>query len=155
MVWNQPVLGDASGPATCIPFTTVSAHPPSGEQGDFYVDEFTDTKLRERWVACKADKVCYDRVYKQVIARHPPNKEYKLQDAHGRFLLGKIEEKGAETDLTTIRRPGYFARAPYNEALVACLRTHVSPPWRGPTLLPMPLVVMLGAKGAQVGHVQG
>jgi hypothetical protein len=113
------LLPTAAGPTTCIPFTTVSAHPPAGDPGDFYVDEFTDAKLRERWVACKADKVCYDRVYRQVMARHPPNKEYKLQDAHGRFLLGKIEEKGGETDLTTIRRPGYFARAPYQEAIAA------------------------------------
>ena len=113
------LLPTAAGPTTCIPFTTVSAHPPAGDPGDFYVDEFTDAKLRERWVACKADKVCYDRVYRQVMARHPPNKEYKLQDAHGRFLLGKIEEKGGETDLTSIRRPGYFARAPYQEAIAA------------------------------------
>jgi hypothetical protein len=113
------LLPTGAGPATCIPFTTVAAHPPAGDQGDFYVDEFTDAKLRERWIACKADKVCYDRVYKQVIARHPPNKEARLKDPHGRFLLGKIDEKGGATDLTTIRRPGYFARAPYNEPIAA------------------------------------
>jgi hypothetical protein len=113
------LLPTEAGPATCIPFTTVLAQPPAGDQGDFYVEEFTDAKLRERWMACKSDKVCYDRVYKQVIARHPPNKEFNLKDPHGRFLLGKIEEKGADTDLTTIRRPAYFSRAPYNEAIAA------------------------------------
>jgi hypothetical protein len=113
------LLPTSAGPATCIPFTTVLAQPPAGDQGDFYVEEFTDAKLRERWMACKSDKVCYDRVYKQVIARHPPNKEFNLKDPHGRFLLGKIEEKAADTDLTTIRRPAYFARAPYNEAIAA------------------------------------
>lgn len=113
------LLPTAAGPKTCIPFTTASAHPPAGYRGDFYVDEFTDAKLREQWAACKADKDCHDRVYKQVIARHPPNKEYNLQDPHGRFLLGKIEERGADTDLSTIRRPAYFARAPYNEAIAA------------------------------------
>jgi hypothetical protein len=113
------LLPTSAGRATCIPFTTVSAHPAAGDKGDFYVAEFTDAKLREQWIACKADKACYDRVYKQVMARHPPNKEYNLHDPHGRFLLGKIEEKGGNTDLTTIRRPGFFGRAPYNEPIAA------------------------------------
>ena len=111
------LLPTAAGPKTCVPFTSVSAHPPAGYRGDYYVDEFTDAKLREQWAACKVDTACHDRVYKQVIARHPPNKEYNLKDPHGRFLLGKIDEMGADTDLTTIRRPGYFSRAPYNEAI--------------------------------------
>ncbi|HWM67570.1 MAG TPA: hypothetical protein VNO35_13370 [Steroidobacteraceae bacterium] len=113
------LLPTAAGAHTCIPFTSVLAHPPAGDKSDFYVNEFTDAKLRERWLACKADKACYDRVYKQVMARHPPNKEHNLQDPHGRFLLGKLEEKGVATDLATIRRPAYFARAPYNEAIAA------------------------------------
>jgi hypothetical protein len=113
------VLPTSAGPATCIPFTTVSAQPTPGYRGDFYVDEFTDAKLREQWAACKIDKACYDRVYKQVMARHPPNKEYNLKDPHGRFLLGKIEEKGGDTDLSSIRRPAYFSRAPYSEAIAA------------------------------------
>jgi hypothetical protein len=111
------LLPTSAGPKTCIPFTSVAAHPPTGYRGDFYVDEFTDAKLRDRWEECKKDKACYDRVYKQVLARHPPNKEHNLTDPHGRFLLGKIEEKGSETDLKTIRRPAFFARAPYHESI--------------------------------------
>ena len=113
------LLPTAAGAKTCIPFTSVSAHPPEGYRGDYYVAEFTDAKLREQWAACKVDQACHDRVYKQVIARHPPNKEYNLKDAHGRFLLGKLDEKGADTDLTTIRRPAYFSRPPYNEVIAA------------------------------------
>ncbi|MDB5736488.1 MAG: hypothetical protein JWO65_156 [Sphingomonas bacterium] len=111
------LLPTSAGARTCIPFTTTAAHPPAGYKGDFYVDEFTDEKLRERWVACKADKDCHERVYKQVLKRHPPNKEHDLEDSRGRFLMGKIEEKGAQTDLTAIRRPGFFARAPYGEPI--------------------------------------
>src|SRR5580698_6995293 len=70
------LLPTSLGPKTCIPFTTVAAHPPQGYQGDFYVDEFTDAKLREQWEACKADAECYQRVQKQVSGRHPPNREY-------------------------------------------------------------------------------
>jgi len=109
------ILPTAAGPRTCIPFTSARFQPPAGYKGDYYVDEFTDAKLRERWEACKREPDCKRRVYDQVLKRHPPNREYGLKDPHGRFLLGKIEEKGADTDLSTIRRPGFFARAPYNE----------------------------------------
>jgi hypothetical protein len=120
------LLPTSAGPRTCIPFTSVAAHPPEGYRGDFYVDEFTDAKLRSRWEDCKQEKTCYDRVYKQVLARHPPNKEHNLTDPHGRFLLGKIEEKGGDTDLKKIRRPAFFARAPYNEQIAkAELQTYV------------------------------
>lgn len=113
------LLPTSAGPRTCIPFTSTAVHPPAGYRGDFYVDEFTDAKLRERWSQCKVDKACYDRVYKQVMARHPPNREYNDNDARHRFLLGKIEEKGGATDLTSIRRPGFFAAAPYREPIAA------------------------------------
>ena len=113
------ILPTRAGARTCIPFTSVAAHPPKGYRGDFYVDEFTDAKLRQRWEACKRDRRCFDRIDKELIARHPPNRELHLQDAHKRFLLGKIAEKGPATDLTAIRRPGFFARAPYHEAIAA------------------------------------
>ncbi len=113
------LLPTSAGPRTCIPFTTARAHPPKGYKGDFYVDEFTDAKLRERWEECKKDKDCRKRVYDQVIKRHPPNHEYALKDPRGRFLLGKIDEKGGDTDLGQVRRPGFFARAPYNEPIAA------------------------------------
>jgi hypothetical protein len=111
------LLPTSLGPKTCIPFTTVAAHPPQDYQGDFYVDEFTDAKLRAQWEACEADKDCYKRVQKQVAERHPPNREYRFTDPHALYLLGKIEEKGGDTDLKSIRRPAFFARAPYNEPI--------------------------------------
>ncbi|MGH7104906.1 MAG: hypothetical protein ACREFT_00145, partial [Acetobacteraceae bacterium] len=42
-----------------------------------------------------------------------------LKDPRGRYLLGKIDEKGTRTDLRTIRRPDFFARAPYREPIAA------------------------------------
>jgi len=113
------LLPTSAGPRTCIPFTSTAAHPPAGYRGDFYVDEFSDAKLRARWQRCKADKGCYDRVYKQVMARHPPNREYNDRDPRHRFLLGKVEEKGGDTDLKSIRRPGFFATAPYDEPIAS------------------------------------
>src|SRR3546814_6528654 len=112
-----------TGVQTCalpiFPFTSTLNQPPEGYRGDYYVDEFTDTKLREDWERCKRDTACHDRVFDQVLKRRPPNREYRLTDPHGRSLLGKVDEKGADTDLSTVRRPGFFARAPYREPIAA------------------------------------
>ncbi len=113
------ILPTKAGPRTCIPFTTTAARRPKDYRGDFYVANFTDAKLRERWEKCKHDRNCRKRVYAQVIKRHPPNKEYGLKDPHGRYLLGKIDERGGDTDLSQIRRPAFFARAPYDEPIAA------------------------------------
>jgi hypothetical protein len=117
MVLPGYILPTSAGPRTCIPFTTALMKPPADYKGDFYVDEFTDEKLRSRWEDCKKDKACYNRVYKQVMSRHPPNREQTITDTHARFLLGKIEERGGDTDLTKIRRPAFFSREPYNEEI--------------------------------------
>lgn len=114
------LLPTRAGPRTCVPFSTVGALPPPGYRGDFYVDEFGDTRLRERWAACKADQACRDRVFKAVTARHPPNREFRLEDPRSRYLLGKVEEPAVgELDLRAVRRPAFFARAPYREAFAA------------------------------------
>ena len=113
------LLPTSAGPRTCIPFSTSRFTPPADYKGDYYVDEFTDAKLRAAWEACKKDDACHKRVFDQVMKRHPPNKEHDLTDPHGRYLLGKIDEKGGDTDLTQVRRPDFFAQAPYSEAIAA------------------------------------
>lgn len=117
---NRVMLGyllpTAAGEKTCIPFSTVAAYPPAGYKGDFYVDEFTDQKLRQRWEQCKRDKVCYERVSKQINARRPPNKEYHTTEPKHLHLLGKVTGRG-EIDLKTIRRPAFFAADPYREPI--------------------------------------
>jgi hypothetical protein len=132
MVLPGYILPTKAGPRTCIPFTTVRSHAPVGYKGDFYVDNFTDEKLRQRWEDCEHNPDCRRRVYDQVVKRHPPNHEYGLTDPRGRFLLGKIDEKGADTDLSQIRRPGFFARAPYNEPIAAADRDTYVVEFTGP-----------------------
>jgi fermentation-respiration switch protein FrsA (DUF1100 family) len=105
------------GPATCIPFTATAARPPAGYRGDFYVDEFSDVKLRERWAACKTDKACFERVDKFVSGRRPPNKEHAARSERNTYLLGKVDSDNAKLDLKTIRRPAFFAREPWREAI--------------------------------------
>src|SRR5690606_40941407 len=60
-----------------FPFSTVKAKPPANYVGDFYVDEFSDERLRAKWADCKLEEKCRERVGKQIQARRPPNKEYR------------------------------------------------------------------------------
>jgi hypothetical protein len=146
MILPGYLIPTSAGARTCVPFSSAAAHPPAGYKGDFYVDEYTDQKLRARWDACEKNHDCKERVFDQVMKRHPPNKEFwytcqidpdcrarfggehkmknlspeeAAKNARDIYLLGKVVEKGANTDLTTVRRPGFFARAPYNEPIAA------------------------------------
>ena len=110
------ILPTAAGSRTCIPFTSVAAHPPPGYRGDFYVDEFSDARIRERWAKCKEDKECREPVTAAVMARQPPNLEYNYKDARRRYLLGKPPE-GDDIDLKAIRRPAFFAAEPWKEPI--------------------------------------
>ncbi len=112
------LLPTSAGARTCIPFSSVAAKPPQDYRGDFYVDEFSDIKLREKWATCKQDKVCKERVLGQINARRPPNKEHGTTDPQHLHLLGKVTGDG-EVDLRTIRRPAFFAAAPYREPIAA------------------------------------
>ena len=110
------ILPTSAGAKTCIPFTTVAAHPPPEYKGDFYVDEFSDERLRSRYAKCKLDKECAEPVTKAVMARQPPHIEYNMKDARRLYLLGRPPE-GDDIDLKSIRRPAFFAAAPYNEQI--------------------------------------
>ncbi len=110
------ILPTSAGAKTCIPFTTVAAHPPSGYKGDFYVDEFSDERLRSRYAKCKLDKECREPVMAAVMARQPPHIEYNMKDERRLYLLGRPPE-GDDIDLKSIRRPAFFALAPYNEPI--------------------------------------
>ena len=104
---------------------TAAKPPPPGYRGDFYVDEFTDAKLKERWAACKADAACFKRINAQMQRWLPPNKERATRVTGMVDPVGKIEPDG-QVDLRQIRKPGFFAKAPYHEAVAeADGRTHV------------------------------
>jgi pimeloyl-ACP methyl ester carboxylesterase len=115
-VMSGYILPTAAGARTCIPFSTVAAYPPPGYKGDFYVDEFSDARMREQWAACKAQKACFERVSKAIKARQPPNKEFNDKDPRHIYLLGKVAE-GPEIDLKSVRRPAFFAADPWQESV--------------------------------------
>jgi hypothetical protein len=107
------------GNPVCVPFTATAVHPPAGYTGDFYVDEFTDAKVKERWQACRQEPDCLERLNEHIAHRKPPNREHGITDPHAIYLLGKIDADNPQVDLKTIRRPAFFARAPYNEDIAA------------------------------------
>ena len=108
------LLPQANGTTHCVPLLVTANKPPAGYRGDFYVDEFTDAKLKERWAACRADKACFDRINAQMQRWLPPNKERSTRVTGLVDPVGKIEPDSV-VDLRQIRRPGFFAKAPYNE----------------------------------------
>ena len=103
------------GAQMCVPFATTAAHPPLGYQGDFYVSEFTDAKLREGWQACRADPACFERIEAHIERRLPPNVDRKIHSAHALYLLGAVDQDDNDLPLKRIRRPAFFGRAPWHE----------------------------------------
>ncbi|HRP74710.1 MAG TPA: hypothetical protein PKZ27_03885 [Rhodocyclaceae bacterium] len=118
MTLSGYLIPQESGAKACVPFTTVGARPPEGYVGDFYVDEFSDERLRAQWLECKADAACWARVGKVVIGRTPPHREHRITDPYHLHLLGRIAGT-PDIGLGQVRRPQFFAQAPYREPIAA------------------------------------
>ncbi len=113
------LLPQHSGTVQCVPLLLTANKPPADYTGkDFYVDEFTDAKLKGRWAACKADAACYARINAQMQRWLPPNKERATRSTGVVDPTGKIDPEG-DVDLRQIRRPAFFAKAPYNEPIAS------------------------------------
>ena len=118
-------LPQAGGNVQCVPLLQTANLPPAGYAGDYYVDEFTDAKLKARWAACKADAACFQRIDGQMQRWLPPNKERATRVTGMVDPVGRIDSDGV-VDLRQIRKPGFFAKLPYQEAVAeADARTHV------------------------------
>ncbi len=114
------LLPTAAGEKTCIPFTTTRLPRPDGYTGsDYYVDEFTNPKLIDIWKACQANADCLARTSALVKKRLPPHGEYNITDRAKLFALGRVDAQGAPVTLTSVRRPAFFAQAPYKEPIAA------------------------------------
>jgi len=114
-----------NGMAQCVPLLLTANKPPAGYRGDFYVDEFTDAKLKARWAKCKVDAACFQRIDEQMQRWLPPNKARATRVTGLVDPVGKIDADGL-VDLRQIRKPGFFAKLPYAEAVAeADGRTHV------------------------------
>ena len=112
------LIASPGGARQCVPFTPTDAKPPEGYRGDFYVEGFTDAKLREAWARCQADAACDARLEPHIAGRSPPNKDHRLADPHALYLVGRVNPDG-NPDLKSIRRPAFFGAAPWNEPIAA------------------------------------
>jgi len=110
-------LPGAGGATVCVPLLVTANRAPANYAGrDFHVDEFTDARLKARWSACKADPACFQRIDAQMQRWLPPNKERATRSTGVVDPSGKIDPDG-QVDLRQIRRPAFFAKAPYRESI--------------------------------------
>jgi hypothetical protein len=115
--WNGylPAFKDANG--VSIPFKPTSLRSPLGYQGDFYVDEFTDVKIKQAWQELKVKD---SDAAKKILASVSANTD---ETAPGSFRnTGALNPKGAvngnaDLKLADIRRPAFFGQSPYFEAI--------------------------------------
>jgi pimeloyl-ACP methyl ester carboxylesterase len=96
----------------CVPFTQV-ALAPADYAGDYHVTEFSDAAARERLAACEAQPPCPATAYAQGYT--PP----QFRVTGSLVPAGKIDPHATDVDLRQIRRPGFFAAAPYREPIAA------------------------------------
>lgn len=119
------LLPQPGGKTQCVPLLLTANKPPAGYTGDYYVEEFTDAKLKARWAACKADAACYQRVNAQMQRWLPPNKERSTRVTGLVDPVGKIDSDG-NVNPRQIRKPAFFGKAPYREPVAeADARTSV------------------------------
>jgi hypothetical protein len=106
---------ERNGRRACLPFMpTNQLVPPDYKGRDFYGEAFTDQAIKARWTECKKDSACAERV----IAGAKPFISAEKRDTGVADAVGKIDPE-AEVDLKAIRRPAFFGKAAYNEAIAA------------------------------------
>ncbi|WP_163271820.1 hypothetical protein [Chelativorans alearense] len=99
----------------CIPFTpTDHLRPADYSGGDYYVEEFTDSRIAERWQECKQDPACAER-YLEAARRSTRFVERKTGTVDS---FGAIDPEG-DVDLADIRRPIYFGAEQFAEPIAA------------------------------------
>ncbi|UQU66922.1 alpha/beta hydrolase [Couchioplanes caeruleus] len=102
----------AGGSRVCVPFTWID-WAPAGYRGDYRVREFSFAAAERRLDACKADPAC---TALSDVAGYRPAEFRSTGEIVG---FGKVDPYASNLDLTRIRRPGFFARAPYAERIAA------------------------------------
>jgi pimeloyl-ACP methyl ester carboxylesterase len=111
-----------AGGKECVPvLMTANPTPADYAGGDYHISEFTDDKLKARWQACKEDSACFKRIDAQMQRWLPPNKERATRSTGVVDPSGKIDPDG-QVDLRQIRRPAFFAKAPYREGIAEAER---------------------------------
>ncbi len=95
-----------------VPFTPTTNFPPEGYKGDFYVDEFTDAKIRELWKVYSSKGTAFAKEGLDAAKSRGLRNEFRVTGTVDKF--GKIDPN-SEVELSQIRRPKYFGSKPYAE----------------------------------------
>jgi hypothetical protein len=109
--WNGylPTFKNANG--VSIPFLPAAIRPPLGYKGDYYVDEFTDAKIKQAW----HELIIKDPgAAEKILAGMPEKSEYRN--------IGALDPNGVVKGdnglkLADVRRPKFFGQAPYFEEI--------------------------------------
>jgi pimeloyl-ACP methyl ester carboxylesterase len=102
-----------NGQEVCLPFTPTNQLAPRGVSADdFYIGEFSDERVRQKWLACKEDAVCSEKT----LAAAKGFAKFEPRDTGTVDKAGVIDFDGT-VDLHQIRRPSYFGKAEYREPI--------------------------------------
>ena len=106
-------LADWDGKQVCLPFMPTNQLVPADFAGsDFYVEEFTDQRAREKWEQCKSDPACAEKT----LTSARGFAKFEERDTGTVDPVGAIDFEG-EVDLADIRRPAFFGAEVYNEPI--------------------------------------
>jgi pimeloyl-ACP methyl ester carboxylesterase len=106
----------ADGRGELVPFTPMAQFAPAGATGDFFVDHFTDAAIKARWAEAKRDPATRERILARVADLQIP---HQFRGTGALDPRGRIDPHAERVDLAAIRRPGFFAAAPWNESIAA------------------------------------
>jgi hypothetical protein len=101
-------LAEEEGRRVCIPFMPTPQFAPAGYRGDWHGENFTDARIRARWVACRADEACA-RAARAGATGFTSAERRRTGTLDPR---GLIDPQRNDVDLRAIRRPAFFAQEP-------------------------------------------
>jgi len=95
----------------CIPFAQTTQQPPESYQGkDYYVEEFTDAKIKKKWQEFSQDPIAAKSIIE--FAENFVNSEFRKTGTIS--SIGKIVPY-KDVNLSSIRRPSFFGQSIYQE----------------------------------------
>ncbi|RBP10571.1 hypothetical protein DFR50_11857 [Roseiarcus fermentans] len=99
------------GGEALVPFTPMAQFPPDGYRGDFFVEAFSDAAIKARWIEARQDPATRARILASVRNLEIP---HQFRGTGALDPRGRIDPH-SEIDLSAVRRPAFFAAAPWRE----------------------------------------
>lgn len=96
-----------------VPFTPMAQFPPSGSNADWYLEQFSDAAIKQRWAEERTNAETESRIAGIRANLAIPHEFRATGSVDAR---GKIDANG-EVDLREVRGPGFFGQVPWNEPI--------------------------------------